>query len=183
MIAIKGSTVCDAVSAYLASLPDEYREVLDKLDAGTRAVITGAQANEWVPLDHFVRYLQAQVDVTGEDADALHAHRAELVLERQLRGVYKIFTRLASPETVITRLAAVHTTYLRGVEVQHVALEKGKAILRYVGFEKGHRLMEPIIVGFYRKLLSVNGAKDIEVRFTEPIGGRQGWAELLLTWR
>jgi len=181
MAEIKGSGVREALAAYREHLPDECREVLARLDPQTRELIENASPNEWLPIDAFVRYLQAQVDVTGEDAYALHTHRAELVIERQLQGLYKIFAKLASPQSLIARLSAVHATFWRGVEVDRRVEGKNRAVLHYSGFEKGHRLMEPIIIGFFRKTLEVNGAKDVKAEFTVPIGGPKP-AELVVTW-
>src|SRR5512142_1062464 len=182
MVEMKGSGVREAVAAYREHLPGECQEVLARLDPRTRALIEDVQPNEWLPVDAFVRYLQAQVDVTGEAPYALHTRRAELVVERQLHGIYKVFAKLTSPQTLIARLSAVHATFWRGVAVERQVLGKGRAVVRYTGFEAGHRLMEPIIVGFFRKVLQVNGAKDVEVEFAAPIGG-PGPAELVLRWR
>jgi hypothetical protein len=181
MVEIKGSTVREAVAAYRAHRRDECQQVLAALDPKTRALIEDVQPNEWLPLEAFVRYLQAQVDVTGEDARTLHTRRAELVVERQLHGIYKVFAKLASPQALISRLTALNSTYWRGVEVERRLEGKTRAVLRYSGFEAGHRLMEPILVGFFRKALEVNGARDVKAEFTVPIGG-PGPAELVVTW-
>jgi hypothetical protein len=42
--------------------------------------------------------------------------------------------------------------------------------------------MEPIMVGFFRKLLQLNGAKDPSAVFTVSIGRGEEYAELVLTW-
>ena len=183
MVEIKGSAVRDAVAAYQAELPDEYQKVLAALDPQTRTLLAEVRSNEWMPLDAFVRYLQAQVDVTGVDPYKLHTERAEFVVERQLHGLYRFFAKLASPQSLITRLSTVNTIFWRGIEVERTVVSKTKVIVRYRGFEKQHRLMEPIIIGFFRKVLQVNGAQDVEAEFTTPIGSRPDHAELLITWR
>lgn len=182
MVEIKGSAVRDALAAYRENLPDECAQVLDRLDPHTRALLTEVQPNEWLPLDAFVRYLQAQVDVTGVDAATLHVQRAEVVVERQLHGIYKIFARLSSPRALVERLSAIHSTYWRGLQVERSVTGKSEVVLRYAGFARGHRIMEPILVGFFRKVLAVNGAQGIEVQFTRHIGGPDP-AELVVRWR
>lgn len=182
MAEIKGSAVVDAVSAYRTYLPEECKRVLDSLDPETRACITEVQANEWIPVDAFVRYLQAQVDVAGGDAHELLLSRSKIVLDRQLRGVYRIFAKLSSPHALIVRLATVNALFFRGIAVERLETQKGAVVLRYRGFEKPHRLMEPIIAGFFQAVLEINGAKDLAVKFTRPIGSPDH-AELVLSWR
>lgn len=179
---IKGSTVVAAVESYRTYLPEECRRVLDSLDPKTRTLVTEVQANEWIPVDAFVRYLQAQVDVVGGDARELILQRSMIVLDRQLRGIYRIFAKLSSPHTLIARLAGVNALFFRGVEVERATAQRGEVVLRYRGFEETHRLMEPIIIGFFRAVLEINGAKDLQAKFTRPIGSTE-YAELVLSWR
>jgi len=70
------------------------------------------------------------------------------VIEWQLRGIYKIFIRLGSPEFVIRRIAAVHSTYFEGVDI--IAEMKGpnSAAIQYVGFTREHRIIGFAIIGF-----------------------------------
>ncbi len=179
---IKGSTVVEAVNAYRTYLPEECRRVLASLDPETRALVAEVQANEWIPVDAFVRYLQAQVDVAGEDANELLLKRSRIVLDRQLRGVYRVFAKLSSPHALIARLATVNALFFRGVTVEREEPRKGEVILRYRGFEETHRLMEPIIAAFFQAVLEINGAKDLRVEFTRPIGSPDH-AALVLSWR
>src|SRR5512138_1144643 len=113
MVEIKGSSVRDALVAYREELPEECERVLALLDPLTRTIVIEAQPNEWIPLDVFIRYLQAQVDVTGVDGYTLHTERTAFVVDRQLRGIYKIFAKLSSPQALVSRLGAVGTTYWR----------------------------------------------------------------------
>lgn len=90
--------------------------------------------------------------------------------------------QLSSPGSLISRLATVNAIFLRGVDVERAVMTGNEAVLRYRGFEKSHRLMEPIILGFFRGMLEINGAKDLRARFTRPIGSPE-YAELVVTWR
>jgi len=59
----------------------------------------------------------------------------------------------------------------------------GKAILKYKGFAKQHRLIGLIIIGFYRKALEISGAKEVKAEFKSSIEDDRGYFELLLSWR
>jgi hypothetical protein len=68
-----------------------------------------------------------------------------------------------------------------GVEVNLPS--PGKAVVKYTGFAKQHRLIGLIIIGFYRKALEISGAKDVKAGFTTSIEDDKGYCELLLSWR
>jgi hypothetical protein len=52
---------------------------------------------------------------------------------------------------VIKRIAAVHATYFQGVPIAVQLQGHGKAVVRYTGFEKQHRIMGFAIMGFLKK--------------------------------
>jgi hypothetical protein len=107
---------------------------------------------------------------------------AEAVNERQLQGIYKAFVKVGSPEYVIERIAAVHATYFQGVSVDVQLPEPRKALIKYTGFEKQHRIMGFAIIGFFNKALELSGANDAAIYFTTPIEEGRGYAELSIAW-
>jgi hypothetical protein len=58
----------------------------------------------------------------------------------------------------------------------------GKALVRYTGFEKQHRIMGFAIIGFFKKALEISGAKDVVLSFTTPIEEGKTFAELSIGW-
>ena len=109
--------------------------------------------------------------------------RTEAVIERQLHGIYRVFVRLRSPESIIKRIVIIHRTYFTGASVGFDLPRPGRAIVKYGGFEKHHRLLEYVIIGFYRKALELCGAKRVQVMVTVPIVQGGGSCELTITWR
>jgi hypothetical protein len=55
--------------------------------------------------------------------------------------------------------------------------------VKYEGFEKHHRLLEYVLIGFYRKALELCGAKQVQVMVTVPIANGGRFCELTKTWR
>jgi hypothetical protein len=99
------------------------------------------------------------------------------------RGIYKAFVKLGSPEFVIKRIAAVHATYFQGVPIEVQLQGHGKAVVRYTGFEKQHRIMGFAIMGFFKKALEISGATDVVLCFTIPIEEGKAFSELSISWR
>jgi hypothetical protein len=108
---------------------------------------------------------------------------SEAVIERQLRGIYKAFVKLGSPEFVIKRIAAVHATYFQGVPIEVQIQGNGRALVTYTGFEKQHRIMGFAIVGFFKKALEISGAKDVAIYFSVPIEEGKSYSELSIAWK
>ena len=100
----------------------------------------------------------------------------------ELRGIYKAFVKLGSPEFVIKRIAAVHATYFQGVPIEVQLQGHAKAVVRYTGFEKQHRIMGFAIMGFFKKALEISGANDVVLCFTVPIEEGKPFSELSISW-
>ncbi len=58
----------------------------------------------------------------------------------------------------------------------------GKAIVKYKGFEKHHRILGFAIIGFFKKALEISGAKDVAIHFSIPIDERKPCSELSIAW-
>ena len=138
MVQIKGTALKEAVEQVKAHAgPDAFEKILELLDAESRKIIeSDLFSSNWYSLDLFARFLEVQNRVLAGGNEEMIIRGAEAANERQLRGVYKAFVKVGSPEFVIERLAAVHATYFQGVSIEVQLQGKGKALIKYVGFQK-----------------------------------------------
>jgi hypothetical protein len=184
MAQIKGSAIQETINQIKGRAgEDAFQKIVALLDEETRNVFKGEiYSSTWYSLDSFTRFLQLEIRVLADGREDVITRGSEAAVERQLRGIYKAFVKLGSPEFVIKRIAAVHATYFQGVPIEVKLLGHGKALIRYTGFEKQHRLMGFVIIGFFKKALEISGAKDVALHFTTPIEEGKGYAELSLSW-
>jgi hypothetical protein len=184
MVQIKGATIKETVTQIKTRAGDQaFQKILGLLDEDTRGIFEGEIfASTWYPLDNFTRFLEVEIRVLANGREEVVTRGAEVVNERQLRGIYKAFVKVGSPEYVIERIAAVHATYFQGVSVDVQLPEPRKALIKYIGFEKQHRIMGFAIIGFFNKALELSGANDAVIYFTAPIEGDRGYAELSIAW-
>lgn len=184
MVQIKGSAIQETINQVLRrSGDDALNKILALLDEEARTVLKGKIfASTWYPLDIFSRFLELEIKVLAAGDENMVTRGSEAVIERQLRGIYKAFVKLGSPEFVIKRIAAVHATYFEGVPIEVDLPAPRSASVRYKGFEKQHRIMGFAIIGFFRKALEISGAKDVAIHFTVPIEEGREFAELSITW-
>lgn len=184
MLHIKGTAVLDTMEAIKARASKEKLDrILACLDDETREKLKPPiSPSSWYSCDAFARFLETTIQVTAGGSEEVLIKRAEDVIEKQLSGIYKMFVRLGSPEFVIRRIAAVHSTYFDGVQIIPEMKGPKSATIQYVGFSRNHRIMGFAIIGFFRKALEISGAKKISVSFTVPIEAGQNFCELALTW-
>lgn len=185
MVEIKGSAVLDSITGIKKRDGERgYEEIVAQLDDETRKIfVTTISASSWYPLDAFLRFLTVELRKSAGGNEEVLVTRSEKVVERQLRGVYKIFVKMGSPEFLMKRIAAVHATYFNGVGIEFKSLGAGAAVIRYTGFAPEHRLIGFTLIGFFRKALELSGAKEREVRFIKRIEEGEGYAELAVNWK
>jgi hypothetical protein len=185
MVEIKGSAVLDSITGIKRRDGDAaYEALVSRLTGETKKMFQSTvSGSSWYPLDYFLNFLAVELDASANGNAEVLVTRSEKVIERQLRGIYKIFVKMGSPEFLMKRIAAVHMTYFNGVGIEFTQLGAGQAVLRYTGFEPQHRLIGFTIVGFFRKALELSGAQDRQVRFTTPIEAGKGYAELAVSWK
>ncbi len=183
MADINGRVLLDALAAVKGRVGEPgLSKIVKSLSDGSRKVFESPILfSDWYPLDAFTEFLEADVRETANGDCGVLEKRSERVIESQLRGVYRIFVRLGSPGFVISRIAAVHQTYFRGVKIVP-KVEGRMATIRYIGFQRQHNILEPTIIGFFRKALEISGAKRPDLKFTVPIAQAGPYSELTIAW-
>ena len=184
MVQIKGATIREAVTQIKTHAGDQaFQKILGFLDEDTRKIFEGEIiASTWYPLDNYARFLEVEILVLANGREEVVTRGAEAANERSLRGIYKAFVKVGSPEYVIERIAAVHATYFQGVPIEVQLQGHGKALIKYMGFQKQHRIMGFAIIGFFKKALELSGANDAVIYFTTPIEEGREYAELSIAW-
>jgi eukaryotic-like serine/threonine-protein kinase len=184
MVQIKGAGIKEAITQIKTRAGEAaFQKILGLLDEETRKICEGEIfTSTWYPLDVFTRFLEIEVRVLANGNEEMITRGAEAVNEKHLTGIYKSFVKVGAPEFVIERIAAVHATYFQGVTVEVVAMEQGKALIKYTGFEKQHRIIGFAVIGFFNKALELSGAKDVVIHFPTPIGAGKAYCELSIAW-
>ena len=183
-VKVKGRALLDALESIRSRLGEPALQALiASLSPALQQVLRdGIVVSHWYPLDAMTALMTADVATHDGGDGSVLAKRTEVVIDKQLRGVYRIFIRFGSPESVIKRIAAIHETYFQNVGVEHEFLEDKRAVVRYAGFEPSHAIIEHAIIGFYRKALEIAGATHADARFVVPIASGRPSAEVEIRW-
>ncbi len=183
MAQIKGTVLLDTIAAIKARAGEsELTKIVKGLNGEARNLFEGPiYSSTWYSLDAFVNFLEVDIRETANGVREVLSERSEKVIEKQLSGIYKVFVKVGSPGFVINRIAAVHATYFEGIQIIP-EIEDHKAVIKYVGFQKQHEIMEYAIIGFYRKALELCGAKEVALHFSVPIATGGAYSELTISW-
>lgn len=185
MIEIKGSVINDSVNAVKSRSGEEmYKKILEQLNPDTRRIFETSiiSHTHWYPLDAFLLYLEADLKLTAKGDENELIKRSEELIEKQLRGIYKVFVKFGSPEFIINRVSLSQQHYLKGLIIESDLIEPEKARVKYTGFEKQHRLIGFSIIGYYKKALEMSGAKNVKIKYITAIEEGKGFCELELEW-
>jgi hypothetical protein len=184
MAEIKGTVLLDTLAAIKVRAGEkELAKIVERLSGEARAVFEGPlYSSTWYSLDAFAEFLEADIQETANGDREVLSKRSEKVVEGQLSGIYRIFVKVGTPGFVITRISAIHATYFKGVQIIP-EIEEHQATIKYVGFQKQHEIMQPVIIGFFRKALELCGAKEVGLDFTVPIAQGREYSELTISWR
>ncbi len=183
MVYIKGATILGSMERIREHHGEEgVNKIIDQLREEDKCILKSTiLASQWYPLTAFAHFLELDVkSYYGGDPKGLISSTEEVV-ERQLRGIYRMFVRIGSPEFVIKGISAVHKSYFKGVELQSV-ITTGKYVGKYIGYELAHSIIEYTLLGFYKKAMTLSGAKNVNAEITVPISQGKGYIEITVTW-
>ncbi len=184
MVEVKGSVINDSLENLKKRSGEQvFNSIISSLDNESRAIFQKMILSlGWYSLDHFSKFLESDIKITANGNESELIARTEIIIEKQLRGIYKIFVKLGSPEFVLNKMSAIHQSYFRGVSIEVKMTGPNGAIIKYTGFEKQHRIIGFSIIGFYKKALEISGAKQVDAKYTVLIEEGKGYCELVITW-
>jgi uncharacterized protein (TIGR02265 family) len=140
----------DAFRRILRFLPDADRQILE----------AGVLASSWYPMPLFLRFMQeAEQQLSPKEPDVIRRMGAASA-EYGIRGVYKIFFRMGSPEFIIGRAARVFGSYYDTGRIEVVETGPGRAVLDLSGFSGAPQFCERIL-GWMEKTVQMAGAKNL----------------------
>lgn len=186
MVKIKGSPIADTFDSIRTKFGDEgVQQILDALSDESRLVLgTGnVLASSWYSLDAFAELLEVEINTFYKGDRTALIGLSEKVVERQLKGIYRVFLRLiVSPETIVGKITNMNNTYFQGISGKARLVAPQTFISRYEGFQINHQIIEYVIHGYFRAALRLCGAKNINTNFSTPIKAGKPFCEITISW-
>lgn len=163
----------DAVQRWLTRLTPEAREVYSN----------PIMASMWYPLiSTIAEPTEAICDLFygGDVKGAWESGRFSA--EEALKGIYKIFVIVGTPQTILKKGATAMAMLYRPSEIQVVDLTDKQGTLRITKFPKPHRIIDARIGGFVEQSLIICGCKNLKVIPGRLMTKGDPCSEYLVTW-
>lgn len=99
-----------------------------------------------------------------------------------LKGMYRFFVKLGSPEFLIRKASAVLTSYYQPSEMKVVSQEGKTATARIVKFPEASSLTENRIAGWMERAMEISSCKNVKVQIPQSMARGGPFADFVVTW-
>jgi hypothetical protein len=103
--------------------------------------------------------------------------------EHGLKGVYRLFVRLASPETLVGKASTIMPTYYEGSAMEVIEKGNGAAKVRITRFETPHSVIEHRMKGWMERALEMSGAKSPKAEIAASMAKGSPHTDFLVSWK
>lgn len=140
---------------------DALQRVLDALSPDERQLLAGGVlASSWYPMPLFLRFMQEAERQLAAQESAVIRRMGRASADYGIKGVYRIFFKLGSPEFIIGRAARVFGSYYDTGQIAVVESRAGRAVLDLTGFSGAPQFCERIL-GWMEQTVELAGARDL----------------------
>lgn len=182
---VKGTAVKsikDYVEKKYGSQLNDWIQALPESSA--KIMSTGIFANNWYPMK------EAAVEPTkaiaklffNNDVEKAALEAGRFSAEIGLKGVYKIFVRVASPNYIMQRAGRVFTSYYSPSDISVVNSHDKGLTLHITKFPEPEKIIEYRIAGWCEKALEFTNCKDVKANITKSLASGDNLTEIVITW-
>jgi len=100
-----------------------------------------------------------------------------------LNGIYRLFVRIGSVESLINRASVILPTYYRPSAIRVASAEKRKVVLRIEKFPDMDQIVQNRIAGWMERAVEISGQKDVGVETVKSLMSGDGCTEFVITWK
>lgn len=102
--------------------------------------------------------------------------------DHALKGIYRMFVQLGSPQFIIDRATVVLPTYYRPSKLEITGKSKNGVVLRITEFPESDKYIENRIAGWVEGALVICGCKNLQVKITASKAAGQPYTEISSSW-
>lgn len=163
----------------------QFNDWIQSLPESSQNIMTGGIfANNWYPMK------EAAVEPTKAIAKLFYKNDIEKAAfeagrysaETGLKGVYKIFVRIASPNYLMQRAGRVFTSYYSPSEISVVNSHDKGLTLHITKFPEPEKVIEYRIAGWCEKALEFTNCKNVKANITKSLAKGDNLTEIVITW-
>lgn len=158
---------------------------VNALTPATRKVYPASVlVSSWYPLKEFlIEPIRRMCDLfyAGDLKGARESGRFSA--DYSLKGIYKIFVKLGSPEFMLRRAGTILPIYYTPSEMKVVECRKGQGIMQITRFQSMDQALEIRIAGWMERAIEISGGKQPNIKITKSLTAGDPLSEFLATWK
>jgi hypothetical protein len=183
---VKGTAVRTTRDFVKTNFPGLYDKWLNALTPDSKKLFTSTiDATSWypykegysVPVNKIVQICFNNDIKTG--GDRLGNWSAEI----GLKGFYKVFLLIASPQFLLQRASKIFTTYYEPSEIEASITGSNDAIVRITRFDDIDEAIEYRIAGWIRKALELANCRDPQYEIKKSMAKGDKATEIFFQWQ
>ncbi|MEW5846611.1 MAG: hypothetical protein AB1777_10160 [Bacteroidota bacterium] len=182
---IKGTAVKATPDFVKANFINRYSEWVKSLPQASREIIEKPiYATTWYPLIESVIIPTQKVADLFYEGDYPKAAReiGRFSADIALKGIYKIFVRISSPQFVLSRASSIFQTYYQPAEIKVVESADKKAVLQLEKFHIDEKLIMERIAGWIEHTLEITLKSPLKVDVQNIVNGKNLTARITAMW-
>jgi hypothetical protein len=182
---VKGTALKTTRDFIKTQFPDQYAKWLDSLTTDSRKIFTSTlDATAWypfregysLPVKKIIELCYGGDIKTG--GDQLGSYSAETAL----KGFYKVFLLIASPQFLMQRSSKIFTTFYNPSRVEAEITGPYGAILRVIQFDEIDEAVEYRIAGWIRKALELANCREPAYEIRKSMAKGDAITEIHFSW-
>jgi hypothetical protein len=171
---IEGRFGTDKMNAWVAQLPPASRDIFSK----------PIMATSWYPLQEAMAVPLRSVCASFFGGDIKGAwETGRYSADFGLKGIYKIFVKLGSPEGLARKAAEVLPKYYDPCAMEILSAEKGSAVLRVTNFPESDAFTEARLGGYMQRGVEISGGTNVRVDIAAAMSKGEPYTEYRVTWK
>jgi hypothetical protein len=182
---VKGIALKTTRDFVKTNFPGEYRQWLDKLPPTTKETYDLViDVSKWYPIqENYIIPLNVIADLFyrgdgKECGEALGYYSADVAL----KGIYKVFLIIASPNFLMQRAGKIITTYYQPSQVEAVKISDKSAAIRILEFSAMNHAMEYRFAGWCKRALELSNCNHVKYHIDQSLVNGDPCTELVFSW-
>jgi hypothetical protein len=185
-VKVKGTALKTTRDFVKSKFPQQYSQWLNALSSESKAIYESVlDASGWYPLKEayllparkiIEMFYNNDFKKGGEDLGIFSAELA-------LKGFYKVFLLIASPNFLMQRGSKIFSTFYSPTEIKAEMINSNSGIVKIIQFEGIDSTLEYRIAGWIRKALELANCKDPNYQIRKAISKGDNITEIIYTWK
>jgi hypothetical protein len=182
---VKGTGLVTTRDFVKSRYPGQYDQWLNSLPEKSKSIYKGMIMNAgWyplhdgyiVPINHIVKqFYHGDEARAGEELGIYSADVA-------LKGLYKAFLLVATPNFLMTKASSMFTTYYKMCEVETVSSGSNEVTLTIKKFPQTSKAFEHRVGGWCKRALELSNCKGVRLRYLQYMSSGAPTTQMVLSW-